>query len=162
MNGRNLRAVFANFSSQESNLQQDSHIEDYRKNDQAWIEQKNGAVIRKMVGYGRLEGLGPAAALARVHDVARLYVNYFQPSFKLKSKTREGAKVNNKYHVPATPADRLLASDRVSVECNPNMGNGNLARIPCTVSVTSTCWRTTIAAASVHPEGMSVKTKLWR
>ena len=60
----------------------------YRKNDQAWIEQKNGAVIRKMVGYGRLEGLGPAVALARLHDVARLYVNYFQPSFKVKSKTR--------------------------------------------------------------------------
>ena len=47
----------------------------YRKNDQAWIEQKNGAVIRKLVGYGRLEGLGPAAALAILHDVARLYVN---------------------------------------------------------------------------------------
>jgi hypothetical protein len=93
----------------------------YRKNDQAWIEQKNGAVIRKMVGYGRLEGLGPAAALARLHDVARLYVNYFQPSFKLKSKTREGAKVNKKYHVPATPADRLLASDRVSVECKQQL-----------------------------------------
>ncbi len=28
----------------------------YKKNDQAWIEQKNGAVIRRMVGYGRLEG----------------------------------------------------------------------------------------------------------
>jgi hypothetical protein len=86
----------------------------YRKNDQAWIEQKNGAVIRKMVGYGRLEGLGAAAALARLHDVARLYVNYFQPSFKLKSKVREGAKVIKKYHAPATPAERLLASDRVS------------------------------------------------
>jgi hypothetical protein len=61
----------------------------YRKNDQAWIEQKDGAVIRKLVGYGRLEGLGPAAALARLHDVARLYVNYFQPSFKLKSKMRD-------------------------------------------------------------------------
>ena len=93
----------------------------YRKNDQAWIEQKNGAVIRKMVGYGRLEGLEPAAALARLHDVARLYVNYFQPSFKLKSKTREGAKVNKKYHVPATPADRLLASDRVSVACKQQL-----------------------------------------
>ncbi len=86
----------------------------YRKNDQAWIEQKNGAVIRKMVGYGRLEGLGAAAALATLHDVVRLYVNYFQPCFKLKSKTREGAKVIKKYHAPATPAERLLASDRVS------------------------------------------------
>lgn len=28
----------------------------YRKNDQAWVEQKNGAVVRRLVGYGRLEG----------------------------------------------------------------------------------------------------------
>ena len=93
----------------------------YRKNDQAWVEQKNGAVIRKMVGYGRLEGLRAAAALARLHDVARLYVNYFQPCFKLKSKVREGAKVIKKYHAPATPAERLLASDRVSTDCKQHL-----------------------------------------
>jgi hypothetical protein len=29
----------------------------YRKNDQAWIEQKNGAVVRKLIGYGRLNGM---------------------------------------------------------------------------------------------------------
>ena len=28
----------------------------YKKNDQAWIEQKNGSVVRRLVGYGRLEG----------------------------------------------------------------------------------------------------------
>lgn len=28
----------------------------YRKNDQAWIEQKNGSVVRKLAGYGRLDG----------------------------------------------------------------------------------------------------------
>lgn len=35
----------------------------YRKNDQAWVEQKNGAVVRRMVGYGRLEGLLATDAL---------------------------------------------------------------------------------------------------
>jgi hypothetical protein len=45
--------------------------------------------------------------------VARLYVNFFQPSFKLKSKTREGAKVIKKYHAPATPCEQLLADTRV-------------------------------------------------
>lgn len=24
----------------------------YRKNDQAWVEQKNGAIVRRIVGYG--------------------------------------------------------------------------------------------------------------
>jgi hypothetical protein len=86
----------------------------YRKNDQAWIEQKNGAVIRKLVGYGRLEGAGATVVLAGLHKVARLYVNFFQPSFKLKSKTRDGGKVIKKYHAPATPYEQLLADDRVA------------------------------------------------
>ena len=60
----------------------------YKKNDQAWIEQKNGSVVRRMVGYGRLEGAAAAEALGALHEVARLYVNFFQPSFKLKSKIR--------------------------------------------------------------------------
>jgi hypothetical protein len=86
----------------------------YKKNDQAWIEQKNGAVIRKLVGYGRLEGALATAALGKLHAVARLYVNFFQPSFKLKSKTRAGAKVTKKYHLPATPYERLLTDNRVT------------------------------------------------
>ena len=89
----------------------------YKKNDQAWIEQKNGAVVRRMVGYGRLEGAAATAALGRLHEVARLYVNFFQPSFKLESKSRDGAKVTKKYHTPATPYERLLASDRVTDKC---------------------------------------------
>jgi hypothetical protein len=87
----------------------------YKKNDQAWIEQKNGAVIRKLVGYGRLEGADATVVLAELHKVARLYVNYFQPSFKLKSKHREGAKVIKKYHQPATPCEQLLADERVGI-----------------------------------------------
>ena len=46
----------------------------YRKNDQAWVEQKNGAVVRRLVGYGRLEGMRGAEALARLYSAARLFV----------------------------------------------------------------------------------------
>jgi hypothetical protein len=88
----------------------------YKKNDQAWIEQKNGAVVRRLVGYGRLEGILTATVLAKLHEAARLYVNFFQPSFKLKSKKREGAKVTKKYHTAATPYLRLLANERVSTD----------------------------------------------
>lgn len=85
----------------------------YRKNDQAWVEQKNGAVVRRLVGYGRLEGLAGARALERLYRAARLHVNYFQPSFKLREKVREGAKVKKRYHPAATPCDRLLANENV-------------------------------------------------
>ena len=82
----------------------------YRKNDQAWVEQKNGSVVRRLVGYGRLQGRAATLALARLYAVARLYVNFFQPSFKLKSKTRDGAHVTKRYSAPLTPYERLLAS----------------------------------------------------
>jgi hypothetical protein len=86
----------------------------YRKNDQAWVEQKNGAVVRRIVGYRRLEGLEAAAELARLYATVRLFVNFFQPSFKLAGKQREGARVRKRYHPPATPAQRLLEDSRAS------------------------------------------------
>jgi hypothetical protein len=63
----------------------------YRKNDQAFVEQKNGAVVRRMVGYRRFEGLEAAALLAELYRSVRLFVNFFQPSFKLIGKQRVGA-----------------------------------------------------------------------
>jgi len=80
----------------------------YHKNDQAWVEQKNGAVIRRMVGYERFSGVVACQTLSHLYQAARLYVNYFQPSFKLLNKTRYGFKVKRTYEPPATPCDRLL------------------------------------------------------
>lgn len=84
------------------------------KNDQAWVEQKNGAVVRRNVGYRRFAGLEAAAALARLYAALRLFVNFFQPSFKLAEKSRDGAKVRKRYHAPATPHQRLVADARTS------------------------------------------------
>jgi hypothetical protein len=88
----------------------------YRKNDQAWVERKNGAVVRRAVGYRRFEGVEAAALLAQLYSALRLFVNFFQPSFKLAKKTRDGAKVRKYYHPPATPYQRLLADPRVTDE----------------------------------------------
>ena len=83
----------------------------YRKNDQAWIEQKNGAVVRKLLGYQRFEGLGAARAITRLYGASRLFVNFFQPSFKLAAKQRDGAKVTKRYYPPQTPCERLLQAE---------------------------------------------------
>jgi hypothetical protein len=85
----------------------------YKKNDQAFVEQKNGAVVRRLMGYGRFDGIATAQVMARLYAAARLHVNFFQPSFKLKEKRREGAKVMKRYHVPATPYERALAHPKV-------------------------------------------------
>lgn len=88
----------------------------YRKNDQAWVEQKNGAIVRRIVGYRRFEGVEAAAALARLYATTRLFVNFFQPSFKLAEKQRNGAHVIKRYHRPATPYQRLIADPRTPEE----------------------------------------------
>ena len=64
--------------------------------------------------HGRLsfEGSEAAATLADLYAGVRLFVNFFQPSFKLAEKTREGAQVRKRHHPPATPCQRLLADPR--------------------------------------------------
>lgn len=85
----------------------------YKKNDQAFVEQKNGAVVRRLMGYGRFDGVDTAGVMTRLYAAARLYINFFQPSFKLKEKRREGAKVIKRYHAPSTPYERALAHPKL-------------------------------------------------
>ena len=49
------------------------------------------------MGYGRLSGRQSATALAQLYESSRLYIRFFQPSFMLKSETREGARVHKVY-----------------------------------------------------------------
>jgi len=93
----------------------------YRKNDQAWVEQKNGAVVRRTVGYRRYKGLEAASILARLYNSMRLYLNHFQPSFKLAGKERDGSRVRKRYHKPATPYARLIADARTTDELRRSM-----------------------------------------
>ena len=51
--------------------------------------------------------------MACLYAAARLCINFFQPSFKLKEKRREGAKMIKRYHAPSTPCDRALAHPTV-------------------------------------------------
>ena len=88
----------------------------YRKNDQAWIEQKNGSVVRRFVGHERYSGTIAGQTMAHLYGAVRLYVNHFQPSFQLLSKSRNGGSVTKRYRKPATPCDRLLWRDDVSEE----------------------------------------------
>ncbi len=80
----------------------------FHKNDQAWVEQKNGAVIRRFVGYRRFSGVVAGQVLAHLYQNVRLYVNYFQPSFKLLEKERQGGQIKKLYYKPTTPYNRLM------------------------------------------------------
>lgn len=81
---------------------------EYKKNDQAHVEEKNGSVVRRYVGYDRYEGEESFKKLTELYRVVRLFINYFQPSMKLSSKQREGGKVSRTYERAMTPCERLL------------------------------------------------------
>ena len=72
----------------------------YRSNDQAWIEQKNGSVVRRFVGHDRCSGQVAGQTTAHLYEALRRYVNFFQPSFKLIDKTRDGATTVKRHHRP--------------------------------------------------------------
>ncbi len=48
--------------------------------------------------------------LAELYRAVRLYVNFFQPSMKLRTKTRTGSRVRRTYGPAQTPFQRVLAS----------------------------------------------------
>ncbi len=89
---------------------------EYRKNDQAHVEQKNWSVVRRFVGYDRYEGTAALRKLEGLYQVLRLYVNFFQPVQKLAAKERIGSKVKKRYAVAKTPYQRVLEAEQVSEE----------------------------------------------
>jgi hypothetical protein len=87
---------------------------EYKKNDQAHVEEKNGSIVRRIVGYERYEGSASRDLLAKLYKIARLYINHFQPCLKLVSKERLGARVRKKYSKAQTPYQRALNSVSIS------------------------------------------------
>ena len=80
----------------------------YKKNDSCHVEQKNGNVVRRIVGYDRYSTKAAYECLDRLYYLVRLQYNFFQPTMKLISKTRHGAKVHKVYEKAQTPYQRLL------------------------------------------------------
>lgn len=85
----------------------------YRKNDQAHVEQKNGNIVRRIVGYDRYEGEQAWDCMLRLYRVLRLYVNFFQPSMKLLTKSRDRSKITKHYDKAQTPFERVLKSSKI-------------------------------------------------
>jgi len=84
------------------------------KNDNAHIEQKNCATVRRFVGDLRYDTPQQLAWLNELYECLHFYLNFFVPVMKLKEKVRLGSKVKRVYDDPQTPYARVLASPHVS------------------------------------------------
>jgi hypothetical protein len=88
----------------------------WKKNDSAHVEQKNGAVVRRLIGYDRFASRAAYGQLQRVYRLARLHVNFFQPVEKLVTKTRHGSRVHRVYDRAQTPYQRLCAAGLLTAD----------------------------------------------
>ena len=95
----------------------------YKKNDSCHVEQKNWAVVRRVIGYDRFSSKAAFEALGDVYTLLRLYINFFQPVLKLVGKTRNGAKVHKVYDTAQTPYQRLLRSSVLTKDKKHELSN---------------------------------------
>jgi hypothetical protein len=86
----------------------------YHKNDNAYVEQKNGHIIRKEIGYRRLDAHKVVDVMSELYEKLALHRNFFVPQRKLVSRERHGAKYKKKYDKAKTPMARVLLQDSVS------------------------------------------------
>jgi len=85
-----------------------------KKNDNCFVEQRNGATVRKSIGYLRYSGDKGVAALQAVYTHYDNLFNFFYAGRKLISKERVGSKIRKIYDKPQTPFERALSSDNTS------------------------------------------------
>ena len=85
----------------------------YRKNDSCHVEQKNYTAVRQYVGYFRYDTEEELNTMNELYRDLSLYLNYFHPVMKLKSKERTGSRVKKRYDIPRTPYQRLLESPEI-------------------------------------------------
>lgn len=87
-----------------------------KKNDNAFVEEKNDSIVRRWVGYERYDTQEQVDILNELYKTLRLYTNFFLPVMKLKEKVRLGSKVIKRYDKPNTPYQRVLQAEDVSLE----------------------------------------------
>ncbi len=89
----------------------------YRKNDNAYIEQKNYTHVRRPFGYLRYDTEEELILMQELYrNELRLYKNFFQSVMKLRKKERIGGRRKRQYETAKTPFQRLIESEQISAE----------------------------------------------
>ena len=97
-----------------------------RKNDNAFVEEKNWSVVRRLVGYFRYDTPTQVAQLNALDRVYCSYFNHFLPVTKLVKSERHGSRLRKIYDDPKTPYQRVLDAPEVSDACKAKLRRAHL------------------------------------
>jgi hypothetical protein len=120
----------------------------HRTNDQAWVEQKHGDGVRRLVGDDRSGTTAALAALQEVSRLARLWVTFCRPVRKLLAKERVGATGRTRFDLARTPYQRLLAAAALAAAQAQALEGQDRQRNPVAL-------RAELAAALAHLWGLA-------
>jgi hypothetical protein len=94
----------------------------YQKDDNRFVEQKNGSLVRDYLGYDRLDTVAQTQAANQFYDKMWVYYNLFQPVMRLEEKTYcpaqngKPAHIKRRHDQARTPFDRLCETDAITEE----------------------------------------------
>jgi hypothetical protein len=112
--GELLNYMLLEYFTNQKNPVDYTRSREYKKNDNAHIEEKNWTHVRQFIGYQRFDNPDTVNMLNDLYlNEWRFYLNFFLPAFKLIEKKRDGSKIIKKFSSPLTPYQRLLASEYI-------------------------------------------------
>jgi len=92
-----------------------------KKNDNPHIEQKNGHVVRRFLGYSRIDHRELIFVMNEIYDLLNIYLNHFVATKKCIDKVKVGSKYRRKYDKAKTPYQRVLAHQDVTQDVRDNL-----------------------------------------
>ena len=105
-----------------------------KKNDNMYVEERNGHVIRKTVGYMRLDCVKAVAALNAVYDVLTPYLIHFVAVRRTLEKEKVQSKYRRTYEKkPKTPYQRILEHPAVTEEIKEKLRQEHATLNPLTM-----------------------------
>lgn len=92
-----------------------SRSEPGKKNDNMYVEERNGHVVRRYLGYVRYDAPETIVFINELYDVLAMYLNHFKAVKRCLSKERVGAKYVRRFEKRAmTPYQRVLEHPAIS------------------------------------------------
>src|SRR3990167_7462983 len=108
-----------------------SRSEPYRKNDNMYVEERNGHVVRKYIGWERLDNQAIVPVLNELYGVLAAYLNHWKASRRMIAKERVGAKYIRTYEKRArTPYERAMTREDVADDAKAKLRKAHDALNP--------------------------------
>lgn len=106
----------------------------YHKNDNCFVEERNGHIVRKWLGYDRFDVLSLVPLLNDFYDVLTVFSNHFVSNRRIISKQRVGAawKITREKNAKS-PYERMLERVDVSTATKESLQSTHNALSPQTL-----------------------------